>query len=556
MGSRHLLSLACLTALFAASCKDLQVTNPNAPDRERALATGLDVETLIRGSFLQWWGVSHYSYPAAPFSSAADAASVGWGNFGMKDFGQEPRQPFNNTPEYNRRWIAQVPWDDSYAALAAIRDGFLAIQGGVRIVNEGEDLTDRAAAFGQLVQALSLSNLAVIFDKAFVVDETTNLDSLEVVPYQEVWDAALEKYEAAIATAQAHDFTIPAAWVGELRPWSQDDLVGFARAFRARYRTQLPRSPAERAAVNWNAVLADLSEGLPFEFAAHFKESPSPWWCRVKLHAGTQAGWARIDYRTVGPADVSGAWETWINSPPDEKTPFDIVTPDSRITAPGNPEGEGKYVTYLGSSPWPNNRGEYHNSHYMDFRWLHLNHDGGNPTHVGIYPDFVNKEVDFLRGEAWYRLGFTDEAMAIVNQYRANGDLPPFTGSQNPDGPESCVPQMPDGSCGDLWQAFKYEKRIELYHYSFGTEFFDDRGWGDLVVGTPLQLPIPGRELLLLLEEIYTFGGSEGGGSPGGGVTPDLIWNHDLEGIRQRALAIQSYVEATRESIDPGDVIR
>ena len=194
MGSRHLLSLACLTALFAASCKDLQVPNPTAPDRQRALPTGLDVETLIRGSFLQWWGVSHYSYPAAPFSSAADAASVGWGNFGMKDFGQEPRQPFNNTPEYNRRWIAQVPWDDSYAALAAIRDGFLAIQGGVRIVNEGEDLTDRAAAFGQLVQALSLSNLAVIFDKAFVVDETTNLDSLEVVPYQEVWDAALERF--------------------------------------------------------------------------------------------------------------------------------------------------------------------------------------------------------------------------------------------------------------------------------------------------------------------------------------------------------------------------
>jgi hypothetical protein len=33
---------------------------------------------------------------------------------------------------------------------------------------------------------------------------------------------------------------------------------------------------------------------------------------------------------------------------------------------------------------------------------------------------------------------------------------------------------------------------------------FDRRGWGDLVVGTPFELPIPGAELELLEEAIYT----------------------------------------------------
>ncbi len=544
-----ILAILAVAVLSTTSCKDLQLTNPNAPDRERALTEGGDVEALIRGAFVNWWSVSHHSYPAAPFSSAADAASVGWGNFGMQEFGREPREPFDNSPDYYRRYVAEWPWDASYAALTAVREGLRAVENGVRITDGPQDHTTRAVALGQLVQALSLSNLAVIFDKAFVVDETTNLDSLQAVPYPEVWETALEKYEAAISTARSSAFTIPAAWVGGKASWSRDDFIGLARAFRARYRTQVPRSPAERAAVDWNAVLEDLAGGLPREFIVHYGGEDSPWWCRVKLHAGTHHMWARIDYRTVGPADVSGAWETWINAPPKEKLPFDIVTPDSRITAPGDPEGAGTYVMHVGPSPWPDRYGVYHNSRYMDYRWLHL--IIGEPRYVGDYPDFVDKEVDFLRAEAWYRLGRVDEAMDIVNRYRTNGDLPPFSGLENPDPPERCVPQMPDGSCGDLWEAFKYEKRIELYHHSFGTEFFDDRGWGDLVQGTLLHLPIPGRELRILMEEIYTFGGSEGGAAPGGGVTPDFMTDISPEGLHRKALAFQRYLEASRESIEP-----
>jgi len=53
------------------------------------------------------------------------------------------------------------------------------------------------------------------------------------------------------------------------------------------------------------------------------------------------------------------------------------------------------------------------------------------------------------------------------------------------------------------------------------------------------------------MEEIYTFGGSEGGAAPGGGVTPDFMTDISPEGLHRKALAFQRYLEASRESIEP-----
>ena len=42
--------------VFAVSgCLDFDVENKNAPDEARALATPSDVESLIKGSFLQYY---------------------------------------------------------------------------------------------------------------------------------------------------------------------------------------------------------------------------------------------------------------------------------------------------------------------------------------------------------------------------------------------------------------------------------------------------------------------------------------------------------------------
>jgi hypothetical protein len=112
---------------------------------------------------------------------------------------------------------------------------------------------------------------------------------------------------------------------------------------------------------------------------------------------------------------------------------------------------------------------------------------------------------------------------------------------------------MPDGSCGDLWEALKYEKRIECFHHSFGVEFFDDRGWGDLVEDTFIHLPVPGSELLLLLMDIYTFGGpGDDTAAPGGGVTPNIINDFSPEALKMKRRALERFDEYYgTETLDP-----
>ena len=61
------------------------------------------------------------------------------------------------------------------------------------------------------------------------------------------------------------------------------------------------------------------------------------------------------------------------------------------------------------------------------------------------------------------------------------------------------MPQVPTPQgtvkCGDIMEAMKYEKRMETAYTSFGAWWQDSRGWGDLVVLTPLEYPLPYQEI-------------------------------------------------------------
>ena len=533
-------------SLLMVACADLTVVNYNDPDRERAIAGASDVEALISGGWQSWHVVAHQNYPGSALSTAADAHSSSWGNWGMRDSGWEPRKSYNNDPSYSYRSLTETPWTRSYRSLAAVRDGLLAIEGGTRIQESpplGEDNTDRAIVFAKMIQAMSLANLAVLFDQAFVVDETVeDVTALELQGYEQVWSAAEAKFAEVISMASGGDFTIPSVWVGKGGDWTPAYMAELARAYRARYRTQVARTPAEREAVDWNAVRQDAGGGLSETFNTRY-ESGGDWgWHRSKLHTATWTGWARIDYRTIGPSDASGEWERWINASPAQKTPFDIDTDDRRITG-GAPNSHGTYIRYMGNSPFPADRGIYHYSNYIDWRWIALRTN----SFVGDYPDMTAKELEFLVAEADYRLGNRAATMATVNKYRANGELPPFTSpDERAPGGDRCVPQLADGSCGTLWDAYKYEKRIELFHYGMGTEYFDDRGWGDLVTQTWQQLPIPGSELQILLMELYSFGGPGGSSS-----APDVITkSFSADAIRAKRDALDAWSKAYADRID------
>ena len=122
--------------------------------------------------------------------------------------------------------------------------------------------------------------------------------------------------------------------------------------------------------------------------------------------------------------------------------------------------------------------------------------------------------MDLLKAEGLIRLGRAAEALPLINKTRvANGQLPPVTTSGPPD-EAGCVPRKLNGACGSLWDALRYEKGIEGLGVSGITAFMDARGWQTLVEATPIQLPIPGAELAVLKQPLYTFGGGGEGSAP------------------------------------------
>ena len=551
----------CAAVLLAGSaCLDLEVQNLNAPDRERAIQTPGDVEALVSGGFQTWEGVAQGIYPGVTMSCVADNHSSSWGNFGMRDNCSEPRIAWNNDPSYGSNALARVPWQQSYGSLAAVRDGLLAIEGGLRI-QEGPDEpdnTERLQLFGKLIQALNFSNLAVIYDQAFLVDDRVSADELgmlETVPSDQVWARAEELYAEVIQGAERGGFTIPSSWVGFQHDWDGDRMAEVTRALRTRYRTQMPRTPAERQALNWSAILADAQMGISEAYGG-VREAGGNWIIHQnKRYAAWITGWVRADNRRIGPADASGAYQKWISAPLDQRTPFDLDTDDARINPSGPcpaPNADamcGKYIRYMGNSPFPADRGIYHYSNYIDWRWAYTWYDFRYET---FWPDLPPLELELIAAEANYHLGNHAATMETVNKYRTtSGELPPFTDPNGvAPGGDRCVPKMDDGSCGNLWEAYKWEKRMELYNYGMATEYMDDRGWGDLVQHSWTQLPIPGIELDLLLLEIYTFGGPGGNSS-----APDILGDVTAEGIRKKLRAIELWREV-HENADPEAIER
>ena len=91
-------------------------------------------------------------------------------------------------------------------------------------------------------------------------------------------------------------------------------------------------------------------------------------------------------------------------------------------------------------------------------------------------------------------------------------------------GSNSCVPRIPDPAanfkatkCGNIWDALKWEYRMETAYTGYGMWFFAGRGWGDLPEGTALDWPVPYQEMDSRAETFYGTGGVAGRDAAGPG---------------------------------------
>ena len=170
--------------MLSAACQDLAVTNPNEPDRTRATRQPASVEAFVASSFRTWWPVAgHDDYPAWALSTIAREVTSGFADFGQLELSAEPRSAWNNSPVNARNDVSEDPWYDLYGAISAVNDALVALDDGLVITDA--TATARARAFAKFMQGISYGYLGLYFDKAFVIDETTQLDTITTPEFTE-----------------------------------------------------------------------------------------------------------------------------------------------------------------------------------------------------------------------------------------------------------------------------------------------------------------------------------------------------------------------------------
>lgn len=507
----HILGLAA--ALIASAC-DLDVTNPNEPDRQRVLASAVDVQALISTSFQPYFDHVQQTNPGIPTSAMADNLTGGFFDFGVHDMTTEPREAYNASPLNTRGFVGRAPWSRLYPVVSNVNDGLGAIEGGLDIVIGGTDHTARARAFGKFVQGLIYGHLSMYYDQALIVTEETDLEQMDPThfePYPVVRATALDMFAEAIQVAETNTFTIPGTleWINGLE-MSNGDLIRVINSYVARLMAYSPRTWEERAEVDWQEVLNRIDAGIVEDFGP--QGLLGPWESNMRrLLARVRArpsDHVRPGYMALGPADTSGAFQEWFASPSEERMPFQIVTPDRRIQGDEDPSTPGSVFGYDVNNIWPESRGTYRWSHYE------YHGDGLDPTwHQGQQVTMTRTEMDLLKAEALIRLGRAEEAVPLINKTRVeNGELPPVTIAGPPDS-ESCVPRKVTGECGSLWDALMHERNLENMAVQGTIMWWDFRGLNRLQEGTPVHFPVSGIELENLGLPLYTFGGVGGQGA-------------------------------------------
>ncbi|MEQ9569218.1 MAG: hypothetical protein RLN75_03420 [Longimicrobiales bacterium] len=509
-------ALGVLSLAALAGCQDLDVVNTNQPDADRALANPSDVESLVVSAWNPYWSRTHTSASSVnAMPVVADEMTATYANNSALELSSEPRIALNNNPTATASGIPRFQWDDWYLALSNANDGLRAIADGLVIIDDsGDDRTHATRVWAKHMQGVALGYVGLIFDQGYIVKEDTDLGALELRPYTEVVEAAVASLEEAVQLAQSGaDFTLAGDVLNGV-PVTRDLIVQLSNAYIARFMVLAARTPEERELVDWSKVLQVTAAGIVEDHVTLQEDGirESTLYFRAANDGSFQQ---RADYKHIGWADVSGAFQEWLNTPIPDREKFLITTPDRRITGE-TPESDGKYFEHLTVERFRPERGTYH------FSWYQWN--------IGQTPDVGDRfwengpavlyhleEQNLYRAEAMLRTGNAAGAAEIINQTRvANGELPPVTAAGVPQS-DDCVPRRADGSCGDLEWALYYERMIELTGTDALRAWMDKRGFGQLTEGTFVHMPIPGRELANTNLAIYTFGGVGGIGAASGG---------------------------------------
>lgn len=525
--ARWLTAVALTGPLWFAGCQSLDVVNQNSPAIEGVFSDAANIEAALVGGWRDWWGTTqgaraNATSPILQLSVLGNELTTA-DAFPMQ-VTQEPRVAIDNLNQGG--WHNRKPWYDMYQVISTGRDVHQSIvTNNLRIgavtadAPNGAD-TPRALIFSKFLIGIGNVYLGLLFDQGFPSDETTDLqtyDFRDLRPYQEMLEDGRRTLREAIAEAKAApDFSLPPTWING-NTLSRDNLVRVMYTYLARSYAYEARDVAGRAATNWQQVLNILDSAIT---TSQFQQADN-------TIADTRSVYQQLSYfqtnarasnRLIGPADTTGAYQLWLTTPLDNRDAFILATPDKRFsnvvrsaTLPSNVHPAGTRFRRLPNQTMTVVRGTYMRSNYHSFRYQT---PPSNIFHsTGLLPWLMTDEIKYLRAEALFRLNRRADVLPLLNPTRVAAGLAPVTVNGPPNNP-SCVPRKNNGDCGDLWDAFMYEKRIDLFPYEPAVAFYDARGWGTMISGTPVHFPVHGRELETLGLPVYTIGGGGPGSAP------------------------------------------
>ena len=389
-------------AAVVGGCNDLAVENPNAPDAKRALSDPDAVEALGAGAMRTWFDAFAHLSAAGVLSVQARTFSASWNNANMnfyssidnptaapEDWNRMSRS-WQNDPSAAGRTSVEAFWNGAvdqtstfrsgfYSALSAANDALSAIRTNNVVIRTDAE-TKRLETIDVFMQGASLMMLSLNYDKAYIVDETTDPTTLAYSNRKEVRDAAITKLQEAITLANANEFTTPATWTNGIG-YSNVQIAQIANTMAAMTLAYYPRDNSEVGSVDWAQVAsfaaAGMSAGTPVDF--WFVADNAAWSHEVLAWFG-EIDSGRLHTRVshlLDPATQVDPWPAPDGNPqpssPDKRLGDgsfgDADTEDSFGTVPKTGQhGSDVAWTSNGQAMRPD-RGQYHQSNLAYIRY-------------------------------------------------------------------------------------------------------------------------------------------------------------------------------------------
>lgn len=556
IGSRY--ATALMAVILVGGACDLNIGNPNAPDAPRAFVDPAGLAQLLGGAFRTWVGTRGQYFGPLTMTAQADNYTASWNNAAIRFYNSvgvdcPSRCGWTNSataPEAAGGPTVEGQWYGYYTVLSGANDVLLAIKNGLCFDDDcatDSTLTSRNRAIAKMLQGMALAGVALVYDQGFIVDENTDVSNIAAIPFNtraEVRAAALQKFDEAFTEAGALTWSTEPEWagVGAGNSYTNTQIQQLIRTMQAELVAMWPRNAAENAAADWAAVTTYASQGVS-------SGTPFDWEYYVDITGrecgdldcvktwGNSIGTMRVDTRVAAMITTNHVtpWPSPAGNPCPTTSadlrvgdgsygPSDDFNGYSTVAATAS---AGTDFACSGVAIFPPARGSYHQSNLQHIRYERLAYRGENlPTSDGTGQDpfYTTQMNDLMWAEGLLRSGGSAaQAATLINNSRVGrGGLPALTGAE---------------PVADLLLALQYEQEIEFMGQG-ATPFFNRRridgftfssktGLNDQT-GTPRHMPVPAKELDVLLRSNYTFGGPSAPemvmaeGRTGGSVRPTV----------------------------------